>query len=409
MFDQNSELMQPELSLFSASIARPEVRTLSESRIRLVANAAMGREDVLPFWFGEPDGVTPSAIREAAKHSLDAGDTFYGPTLGLPALRESLAGYLSRLHRSVDVARIAITNSGVNGLMLACQAILSPGDRVVAVVPLWPNLVEIPAILGAVVDRVALSLNPQSQRWHLDLDALLARLTPDTRAVLINSPNNPTGWVMSAQDQARLLAHCRHLGIWILSDEAYERLIFSPVDFTSAPSMLDIAHPEDALIVANTFSKTWQMTGWRLGWLVTPTALIGDLGKLIEFNTSCAPTFVQKAGVIAVETGEPDLAAFRQRLITGRETLLTALQAIPGITPGIPDGAMYAFFKVEGTLDSVALAQSLVQTVGLGLAPGSAFGPEGEGWLRWCFARPRALLLEGIERLKKGIAFQSRP
>jgi aspartate/methionine/tyrosine aminotransferase len=409
MFDQNSELMQPELSLCSAAIARPEVRTLSESRIRLVANAAMGREDVLPFWFGEPDGVTPSAIREAAKHSLDAGDTFYGPTLGLPALRESLAGYLSRLHRSVDVARIAITNSGVNGLMLACQAILSPGDRVVAVVPLWPNLVEIPAILGAVVDRVALSLNPQSQRWHLDLDALLARLTPGTRAVLINSPNNPTGWVMSAQDQARLLAHCRHLGIWILSDEAYERLIFSPVDSTSAPSMLDIAHPEDALIVANTFSKTWQMTGWRLGWLVTPTALIGDLGKLIEFNTSCAPTFVQKAGVIAVETGEPDLAAFRQRLITGRETLLTALQAIPGITPGIPDGAMYAFFKVEGTLDSVALAQSLVQTVGLGLAPGSAFGPEGEGWLRWCFARPRALLLEGIERLKKGIAFQSRP
>ena len=407
MFDQDSELMQPELSQFPASTARPAVRALSESRIRRVANSAMGREDVLPFWFGEPDGVTPLAIREAAKKSLDAGDTFYGPTLGLPALRESLSGYVSQLHRPVDVARIAITNSGVNGLMLACQAILSPGDRVVAVVPLWPNLVEIPVILGAIVDRVALSLDPQSQRWHLDLDSLLARLTPGTRAVLINSPNNPTGWVMSAEDQARLLDHCRQHRIWILSDEAYERLVFQPTDSTSAPSMLDIAHPDDALIVANTFSKTWQMTGWRLGWLVTPLELIGDLGKLIEFNTSCAPTFIQKAGVIAVETGEPDLAAFRQRLITGRETLLTALQAIPGITAGIPDGAMYAFFKSEGTSDSVALAQALVQTVGLGLAPGSAFGLEGEGWLRWCFARPPALLLEGVERLKKSLACET--
>jgi aspartate/methionine/tyrosine aminotransferase len=322
-------------------------------------------------------------------------------------LRESLAGYLSQLHRPVDVARIAITNSGVNGLMLACQAILSPGDRVVAVVPLWPNLVEIPVILGAVVDRLDLSLNPQTQRWHLDLDALLAMLTPGTRAVLINSPNNPTGWVMSEEDQARLLAHCRHHRIWILSDEAYERLVFEPASSTSAPSMLDIAHPDDALIVANTFSKTWQMTGWRLGWLVTPLELIGDLGKLIEFNTSCAPTFIQKAGVIAVETGEPDLAAFKQRLITGRETLLTALQSIPGVTVGIPDGAMYAFFKLEGTRDSVALAQALVQTVGLGLAPGSAFGPEGEGWLRWCFARPPALLLEGVERLKKSLACET--
>jgi aspartate/methionine/tyrosine aminotransferase len=396
--------MQTEMPRLPAAAARLEVRALSESRIRQVANAAMGRADVLPFWFGEPDGVTPPAIREAAKQSLDAGDTFYGPTFGLPALRESLAGYLSHLHRPVDVGRIAITNSGVNGLMLACQAILSPGDRVVAVVPLWPNLVEIPAILGAVVDRVSLSLNPQNHRWHLDLDLLLAQLTPGTRAVLINSPNNPTGWVMSTEDQAKLLAHCRHHGIWILSDEAYERLVFASANPTGAPSMLDIAHPDDALIVANTFSKTWQMTGWRLGWLVTPMALISDLGKLIEFNTSCAPTFIQKAGVVAIETGEPDLAAFRQRLITGRETLLTALQTVPGITAGIPDGAMYAFFRLEGTDDSVALAQSLVQTVGLGLAPGSAFGPEGEGWLRWCFARPPALLLEGIERLRKGIS-----
>jgi len=407
--------MQTAHSDNPSNLARPAVRTLSESRIRRVANAAMGRADVLAFWFGEPDGVTPEAVRDAAKASLDAGDTFYGPTLGLPQLRESLAHYLSALHRPVGVERIAITNSGVNGLMLACQAILSPGDRVVAVVPLWPNLVEIPAILGAEVDRVSLVLDPHSRRWRLDLDGLLERLRPGTRAVLINSPNNPTGWVMTAEDQAALLAHCRRHGIWILSDEAYDRLVFDPSDGphavsetppagpVGAPSMLDLAHPDDAVIVANTFSKTWQMTGWRLGWLVLPVDLVADLGKLIEFNTSCAPAFIQKAGVVAVETGEADLAAFRRRLTLGRETLLTELCAIPGITAGIPDGAMYAFFQVDGTRDSVALAQHLVQTAGLGLAPGAAFGPEGEGWLRWCFARPPAVLLEGVQRLRRGL------
>jgi len=382
--------------------ARPVVRALSESRIRQVANSAMGRADVLAFWFGEPDGVTPAAVRAEAKASLDAGDTFYGPTLGLPELRETLSSYIGGLHRPVPIERIAVTSSGVNALMLACQTILSPGDRVVAVVPLWPNLVEIPRVLGAQVDTVPLHLDPNTRRWQLDLGALLERLTPGTRAVLINSPNNPTGWVMSASDQAQLLEHCRRHGIWILSDEAYERLVFD--ECACAPSMLDIAHAEDALIVANTFSKTWQMTGWRLGWLVVPRPLTADLSKLIEFNTSCAPAFVQKAGVIAIRTGESELAQLRARLLRGKETLLAALADIPGVSAGIPDGAMYAFLHIAALTDSLAFAKHLVQSVGLGLAPGSAFGPEGEGWLRWCFARPPGELLEGAARLRAGLA-----
>jgi len=209
---------------------------------------------MLAFWFGEARWGEPGGRSGCSESFLDAGDTFYGPTLGLPQLRQSLAHYLSALHRPVGVERIAITNSACNGLMLACQAILSPGDRVVAVVPLWPNLVEIPAILGAEVDRVSLVLDPHGRRrWRLDLDVLLERLRPGTRAVLINSPNNPTGWVMTAQDQAALLAHCRRHDIWILSDEAYDRLVFDPSDGShalsetppagpvGAPSMLDLA------------------------------------------------------------------------------------------------------------------------------------------------------------------------
>jgi len=389
--------------------ARAEIRELATSQIRAVAVAGMGRPDVLGFWFGEPDGITPAAIRNRAKRALDEGATFYGAAFGTAELREALALYSSRLHQPLQSERIAVTSSGVNALMLASQALLSPGDRVVAVVPLWPNLVEIPRILGAHVSRVALVLDTATRRWRLNLETLLEQLTPGTRAVYINSPNNPTGWVMPGQDMQRLLAHCRSHGIWILSDEAYERLVYpslsSPNDLRpqSAPSLLDHAQDDDRVIVANTFSKTWQMTGWRLGWLVAPTELMPDLSKLIEYNTSCAPTFVQLAAQEAVEYGEPEVAAFLGRLALGRETLLEGLSALSAIEAGIPDGAMYAFLRVEGQGDSVALAHRLVRTVGLGLAPGLAFGPEGEGWLRWCFARSPHILQEGLNRFERGL------
>jgi len=382
-----------------APLARPGVHAMPGSRIREVANSAMGQPDVLAFWFGEPDLVTPAFIRDAAKAALDAGDTFYQHNLGIAPLREALAAYLSRLHGRVDVDRLAITSSGVNALMLAAQLLLSPGDRVVAVVPLWPNVTEIPRILGARVERVPLSIDAASGRWRLDLDRLLASITADTRAVIVNSPSNPTGWVMPREQMAALLAHCRRTGTWIVSDEAYERLVFD--GSYQAPSMLDLAHADDRVVVANTFSKAWQMTGWRLGWLVVPPTLLDDLAKLLEFNTSCAPGFVQRAGLAAVRDGEPAVRSFVDELQRRRDVLLPALHSIPGVQVGEPEGAMYAFFRVPGHDDSLALAKTLVRECRLGLAPGVAFGPEGEGWLRWCFAKPPALLAEGADRLAR--------
>lgn len=378
------------------AVARQAIRALDASRIREVANAAIGDASVIPFWFGEPDNVTPAFIREAAKAALDAGDTFYRHNLGIAPLREALAAYLSRLHRPIEAERIAVTSSGVNALMLLGQALLSPGDRVVAIVPLWPNVTEIPRILGAEVVRVPLALADGA--WRLDLDRLIEAVGTTARAVIVNSPSNPTGWTMDRAAQAALLAHCRRTGTWIVSDEAYERLVFDGLD--CAPSFLDLAEPDDRLVVANTFSKSWQMTGWRLGWAVAPAPLVPDLAKLIEFNTSCAPGFVQQAGMVAVRDGEPAVRAFVESLRLARDTLLPALAALPGVEVGRPDGAMYAFFRVAGEPDSVALAKRLVREAGIGLAPGAAFGPEGEGFLRWCFARPPAVLHDGLERLR---------
>lgn len=381
--------------------ARDSIAAIAASRIREVANAAMGRPDVLAFWFGEPDAATPAFIVNAAKAALDAGDTFYLPNLGLPALRDALAAYANRLHPAFapDPDRVAVTSSGVSALMLTAQALISPGDRVVAIDPLWPNLTSMAAVMGASIDTVSLTVDPAGGRWRLDLDQLLAALTPDTRLLLINSPGNPTGWVMSAADQQRVLEHCRRHGIWILSDEAYERLIFN--GSVCAPSFLDLAHAEDRLVVANTFSKTWQMTGWRLGWLVMPTALSPAIEKLVEFNTSCAPGFVQRAGLAAVQNGEPATLAFADSVRHGAGTLLEALRQVPRVHPVAPDGAMYVLLKVDGHADSLSLAKDLVQQVGLGLAPGIAFGPAAQGYLRWCIARPASALHNGVDRLSR--------
>ena len=379
------------------AIARPQVLALRDSKIREVANAALGQPGVLPFWFGESDQPTPEPIRQAAIAALEDGRTFYSHNLGRTELRSATAAYLTRLHgRGIDETRLAITSSGVNALMIAAQAVVSPGDRVVVVDPVWPNVAEIPRILGAEVQRV--SLRPGPGGFRLDLDQLLQALTPDTRALFLNSPNNPTGWTLGPGERRPILERCRELGVWLVADDVYERLYFG--DEASAPSFLPLAEPEDRLISANSFSKAWRMTGWRLGWLVAPATLVERLGVLLEYNTSCAPDFLQAAAITAFEVGEPYVQALRAELAATRDHLIDSLKAIPGVEAPRPAGAMYAFFRLAGERDSLALARRLVDEAGLGLAPGAAFGEDGEGWLRWCFAAERGRLDEGLARLR---------
>jgi aspartate/methionine/tyrosine aminotransferase len=389
---------------------RQAVVNLEESMIRQVANAGMGRSDVLKFWFGESDEVTPQFIRDAAALSLRNGETFYAQNLGLPELREAIASYASGLRtvgaQPITTGRVAVTAGGVNALMVAVQALVNSGDEVVVITPVWPNLTGQPAIMGAVVKSV--SLKPIAGQWQLDMNELLAAVTPATKLLVINAPNNPTGWTLTRAEQEVILAHCRKTGTWILADEVYERLYFEPTPNGCAPSFLDVSAVDDRLVVVNSFSKSFLMTGWRLGWLVMPPAMTAQIGKLLEYNTSCSPVFIQKAGLVAIQRTLDITPRIVAHLKTCRDTLLPLLAAVPGVQVAPTKGGMYAFFRLEDQArfgDSLAVAKSLVLEAGLGLAPGNAFmvnpDADAQGWLRWCFAsQDLARLGQGVKRLE---------
>ncbi len=376
----------------------PKLR-FSPSLVRAVANSAMGREDVLPFWFGESDQPTPSFIREAGIASLHEGETFYSENLGRPYLRQAISTYLTDLHgQAIDTDRIAVTASGNAALMLASQLLVEPGDRVVAVTPLWPNAVEIPKVVGGQVTCV--SLEVRDGQWALPLEKLLKALAPGTRMLVLNSPNNPTGWTIQRAEQQAILDHCRLHGIWMIADDVYERLLFAD-GLRSAPSFLTLTDDQDRLIVVNSFSKAWTMTGWRVGWMVVPPVILSDLASLLEYNVSCVPEFSQRAGAIALQQGEPYVLQLRAELAHTKKRLIAALRQLPRLEVPDADGAMYLFLRVAGQTDSLHLAKRLIDEVGLGLAPGRAFGPEGEGWLRWCYAAEWKKIESGIERLAR--------
>lgn len=386
---------------------RAVIQSLEESKIREVANAGLGLHGVLPFWFGESDEVTPEFIRQAAMASLQAGDTFYSHNLGLPALREAVAQYASSLHLPVTAERVAITAGGVNALMLACQTLLDAGDEAVCVTPVWPNLTAQPRIMGAKLRCV--SLVPDAQgAWCLDLQLLLDAITPQTKLLILNAPNNPTGWTLTRGEQEIILAHCRQTGTWILADEVYERLYFGNDTANGcAPSFLDIALPQDRVIVAGSMSKSFLMTGWRVGWLVLPENVSAQVGKLIEYNTSCSPVFIQKAAALALQRTDEVTPRVVAHLQQCRDRLHALLSATAGVRVAAAPGGMYAFFQLAGQADALHTAKRLVREAGIGLAPGNAFAPEGEGWLRWCFAsKDLSRLDEGVARLQAWLAKQ---
>ncbi|HEX3848517.1 MAG TPA: pyridoxal phosphate-dependent aminotransferase, partial [Steroidobacteraceae bacterium] len=343
---------------------REGVHTLRNHQIREVAEAAIGSSDVLAFWFGESHLMTPERIRAAGSAALMGGRTFYAPTLGLPELRQDIAAYLSRLHRPVSSERIAVTSSGVSALMLAAQALVNAGDRVVAVTPVWPNLCEIPKILGAGVDCVSLRFGADG--WSLDLDRLLSAIVPGVTALIVNSPNNPTGWTLTRPEQEAILERCRRTGTWLIADDVYERLYFRAA---CAPSFLDLVDPSDRFVGCNSFSKAWRMTGWRAGWAVMPKDLVSDYGKLLEYNTSCAPAFVQVAARTALNDCEDEVAAMVAQLGSNQRHLYELLSESDRVELGAPaPGGMYAFFRVKGITDSLSLCKRLVAEARVGLA-----------------------------------------
>jgi len=381
-------------ALFNSISSR--ARALEASKIREVAELGMNQEGVLPLWFGEGAWPTNPLIVDAAISSLKAGNHMYQPNNGSMPLRQAICTYSNDLLGSrLEPPQITVTPSGMQGIMLTAEFLVTPGDRVVAVEPAWPNIIGAFKATGAQVDSI--SIAPKDRRWVLDVEELIAALTPGTKAVVINSPNNPTGWTMPAEEQRLVLEHCRRHGIWIVADDVYSRLYRHG---QHAPSFLSIAEPEDLLISVNSFSKCWSMTGWRLGWITAPAVFEAKLGQLTEFNTSCTAGFVQDAGIVALRDGEEEIASLLSKIQAGYEITAQRLSAFSRVEFIEPDGAFYCFFRVDGLTDSFTTAGEILEQTKVGLAPGVAFGPQGEGYLRLCYAQPTEVLEEAFERLE---------
>ncbi|MBK1667424.1 hypothetical protein CKO28_05190 [Rhodovibrio sodomensis] len=384
---------QPPLPL------RPEVAELEPSKIVALWQQGFGRDDLIPLWVGEGDLTTPQVICDAATKALADGHTFYTHKRGWPELLDALDGYHGRLHGvRPEPARLSLTSAGMNGIQLILQAVLRSGDDMIALTPVWPNALAAAKIHGGAIRDVPLARRADGG-FTLDVDALDAAIGPATRAIFMASPSNPTGWTASEADLRAVIDLCRARGVWLIADEVYHRFVYDSAQPASAPSVLPLIDPEDPVIVVNSFSKTWAMTGWRLAWLVHPPSMGPAFDSLIEFNTSGAPAFLQAGALAAIRDGEDFAREMVERCAAGRELVLQRLGAMRRVTLARPEGAFYAFFKVDGVSDSLAYAQQILERTGVGLAPGIAFGAAGEGHLRLCFASSQTRLATAMDRL----------
>ncbi len=370
---------------------------LPGSRIRVVARASADIPDMIKLWFGEGDEPTPQFIREGAKAALDKGETFYAANRGIPPLMQAIRDYLQRGY-GVDVPseRTVVTASGMNAIMLTIQCLIEPGDSAVVIGPLWPNGKSAIRAMGGQVRDVYLRAQ-EDGRWKLDLDELFASCDRTTKLIMINSPGNPTGWVATEAELRAILDFCRERGIWILSDEVYGRIIYNGAPH--APSYYTLAQPEDPVVIVNSFSKSWSMTGWRLGWIVAPPRLCTAVEKMTEFNISHPTTFVQWGGVAAMNEGDDYIHGLVERYRRAADLVYQALAPLPRVRLAKPEGAFYAFFTLDGMTDSVNTCIELARKAKVGLAPGIAFGEAGEGRIRLCYAASLPKLSEAMERL----------
>ncbi len=386
-------------SLTAAAIA-PSARDVKYSRIRELAELAMGMDGVLRLYFGESNLPTPQFIKDAATAAMNGGFTFYTENAGLPSLRCALAQYYQDKHgvKRDPASEIVVTSSGVQALNVAIRCVLDPGDEAIVLTPAWPNGSAIVQMCNAHVRQVAQPL--AGNRYGIDFDALEAALTPRTRLLLFTSPSNPLGWTATVDEQLCLLEFARRHALWLLADEVYERLYYGGSrDGEVVPTILTLATPADAVIVVQSFSKSYCMTGWRCGWIVTRRDLAARAGQLNEFIISHAPSFTQKAAETALAQGEPFIVDLIGRLRANRDYCVQALRSMPGLIVPEPEGAFYLFPRVEGLTDSFEFCRRLLLETKVGLAPGVAFGQGGEGSIRLCYAAERSILEPAMERL----------
>ncbi|MCC6587521.1 MAG: pyridoxal phosphate-dependent aminotransferase [Bryobacterales bacterium] len=370
------------------------------SRIRELAEIAMGMPEVYRLYFGESNLPTPEFIKNAAIQALHDGFTYYTSNAGLPELRADLAAYYARVHGVPLEAgkRIVVTTSGVQALNVGIRCVLNPGDEALILTPAWPNGTSIVQMCNAIPRQIAQPLS--NGRYGIDFQRLERAVTPKTRLLLYTSPSNPLGWVATVEEQKQLLEFARRHQLWIMADEVYERLYYVGEPGGPVPSLLRLAQPDDAVIVVQSFSKSYCMTGWRVGWLVSRADLAGRATELNEFIISHAPSFAQRAAQTALRDGEPFIKEQAAKLKENRDYCMSVLRTIPGVTVPQPDGAFYLFPKVDGLTDSFNFCKEMLLATHVGIAPGVAFGEGGEGSVRICYAADRSVLEPAMERLR---------
>lgn len=380
---------------------RPEAARTPASGIVELSKYARARDGVIQLWVGEGDTPTPAFIMEAATRSLAAGETYYTWQRGIPELRQALAKYMSGLvGRELSCERFFVCGSGMQAIQIAMTIAVGPGDEVLVPSPAWPNAAAAIGLRGASPVFVGMTLG--NGGWTLDMDKLASAVSARTKAIFVNTPSNPTGWTATREELQGILTLSRKHGLWIVADEIYTRFSWRPGE-PRAPSFHDIREDGDRVLFVNTFSKNWAMTGWRLGWVEADASLGDVVENLIQYSTSGSPVFLQRAGIAALERGESFVEHQVAKCRKARDTLSAALETVPGVRFARPDGAFYLFFGVQGMADSMAAAKRLVDVAGVGLAPGAAFGPGGEGYLRLCYLRSPEAIADASARLAEGL------
>jgi aspartate/methionine/tyrosine aminotransferase len=370
-----------------------------EVSARARALEAQGKS-IIHLQIGEPDFDTPAHVREAAKRALDEGATHYAPFPGIPALREAIAADVAkRKGFDADPSQVFVTVGGKGVMLYAILGLVDPGDEVIVPDPGYPIYESLTRFVGAKPVPVPIRMEHD---FRLDVEELASLITPRTRLLIINSPANPTGGVLNRSDIERIAELAQEHDLWVMTDEIYGRILYDGEEHVSIASLPGMG---DRTIVLDGFSKTFAMTGWRLGYAVVPTSLIQTYSQLVINTISCAPTFAQVGAVQALVGPQDDVDAMVVEFKARRDLIVAGLNAITGIRCATPLGAFYVFPSIAGTgLSGAELAERLLQEAGVCVLAGTAFGGVGTDHIRVSYANSRQNLTEALGRIDRFVA-----